>query len=475
MKQPATPPRTVIDRIWDAHVVAELSDRRALLFIDRIFLHERTGPALLSGLAAAGRKPAHPPMVFGTMDHIVDTFPDRGERTLFAGGQAFIGEFRQRSREAGLRLIDLDDARQGIVHVVSPEQGIALPGITLVCPDSHTGTVGGIGALAWGIGSTEGEHAVATQTLVRTQPRRMQVHFDGRLPPGSSAKDMALALIARFGAAGGLGCAIEFTGAAVRMLDIEGRMTLCNMAVEFGAWTGLVAPDERTLQWVAGRPFAPAGAAFEQAAAHWRTLVSDDDAAWDERRTLDVSALAPQLSWGTSPEHSGAIDATVPDPAVEGDPARRAALQRALDYMDLRAGAPLLGTPIDAAFIGSCTNARLPDLREAAALLRGRHVAPGVKALVVPGSMPVRAAAEAEGLDRVFIDAGFEWRKSGCSLCFFAGGDSFGGARRVVSSTNRNFEGRQGPGVRTHLASPATVAASALAGCIADPRALLVH
>jgi 3-isopropylmalate/(R)-2-methylmalate dehydratase large subunit len=467
--------KTVIDRIWDAHVVAELGSGRALLFVDRVFLHERTGPALLAGLAAAGRVPAHPQLVFGTMDHIVDTFAERGERTLFAGGQAFIAEFRQRARAAGLRLIDLDDPRQGIVHVVSPEQGIALPGSTLVCPDSHTGTVGGLGALAWGIGSTEGEHAVATQTLVRARPRRMQVRFDGRLPPRSCAKDMALALIARFGAAGGQGCAIEFAGAAVRALDVEGRMTLCNMAVEFGAWTGLVAPDERTLHWVAGRPFAPAGEMFERAAAHWRTLVSDDDAAWDELRSLDVSALAPQLSWGTSPEHSVAIDACVPDPAHEDDPARRAAAPRALDYMDLRAGAPLLGTPIDAAFIGSCTNARLPDLREAAALLRGRHVAPGVKALVVPGSMPVRAAAEAEGLDRVFTDAGFEWRKSGCSLCFFVGGDSFGSARRVVSSTNRNFEGRQGPGVRTHLASPATVAASALAGCIADPRAVAVH
>lgn len=466
-------PRTVIDRIWDAHAVAQTAAGHTLLHVDRIFLHERTGPALLAGLAAAGRLPRHPQRVFGCMDHIVDTTPLRSDRTRLVGGERFITEFRSRTQAAGIRLFDLHDARQGIVHVVSPEQGIALPGCTLVCPDSHTGTVGGIGALAWGIGSTEGEHAVATQTLVRPRPRRMLVRVDGRLAPGCSAKDLVLALIARFGATGGDGCAIEFAGPAVRALDVEGRMTLCNMAVEFGAWTGLVAPDERTIEWVAGRPFAPQGALFEAAAAYWRTLRSDDDAPWDAVLTLDASDVAPQVTWGTSPEHGGAVGGCVPDPAAQPDPARRAAWERALRYMDLQPGQPLVGTPIDAAFIGSCTNARLPDLRAAAAVLRGRRVAPGVRAIVVPGSMPVRAAAEAEGLHRVFEDAGFEWRASGCSLCFFAGGDSFGDARRVISSTNRNFEGRQGPGVRTHLASPVTVAASAVAGAIADPRALL--
>ena len=470
------PPRTVIDKIWDAHVVAQPDERHALLHIDRIFLHERTGPALLAGLSAAGRRPLHPERVFGCMDHIVDTRLPRTDRTLLASGEAFITDFRQRTRAVDIRLFDLHDARQGIVHVVSPEQGIALPGCTLVCPDSHTGTVGGLGALAWGIGSTEGEHAVATQTLMRPKAPQMQVRFDGQLPPGITAKDMVLALIARFGATGGsidgVGCAIEFAGEAVRALDIEGRMTLCNMAVEFGAWTGLVAPDDATIAWVAGRPFAPQGAMFERAAEHWRTLRSDVGAAWDATLCLDVSALAPQVTWGTSPEHAVAVDCRVPDPAALANRSRRAAMERALAYMDLAPGALLLGTPIEAAFIGSCTNSRLPDLRAAAALAKGRKVAHGVQALVVPGSMPVRAAAEAEGLHRIFEDAGFEWRASGCSLCFFAGGDNFGSARRVISSTNRNFEGRQGPGVRTHIASPATVVASAIAGFIADPRAL---
>ena len=469
-----TAARTVIDRIWNAHVVAQLGGGRALLHIDRVFLHERTGPALLAGLAAAGRKPAHPERVFGTMDHIVDTSPLRRERSASVSAQSFIAAFRNSTRDAGVRLFDLDDPDQGIVHVVSPEQGIALPGMTLVCPDSHTGTVGGIGALAWGIGSTEGEHAVATQTLVRRAAPRMQVRFEGALPKHASAKDMAMALIARFGVSGGMlngqACAIEFDGPAVSALPIEGRLTLCNMAVEFGAWTGLVAPDDSTIEYVAGRPHAPRGAMLGAAVAHWRTLRSDADAVWDARLTLDVSSLSPQVSWGTSPEHAGNIDMHVPDPDKQADPSRRAAWQRALQYMDLRPGAALLGTPINAAFIGSCTNGRLSDLREAAHLLRGRKVAPGVKAMVVPGSMPVRRAAEAEGLHRVFEEAGFEWRMSGCSLCFFSGGDSFGGARRVISSTNRNFEGRQGPGVRTHIASPATVAASAVAGCIADSR-----
>jgi 3-isopropylmalate/(R)-2-methylmalate dehydratase large subunit len=470
-------PRTVIDRIWADHVVAQIDAQHALLAIDRVLLHERTGPALLAGLAAAGRAPRHRERVFGVVDHIAPTTLDRSDAALGASARSFIVEFRSRTQAAGIPLFDLHDSRQGIVHVLSPEQGIALPGLTLVCPDSHTGTVGGIGALAWGIGSTEGEHAVSTGTLLRPVPKQMLVRFDGTLPPGCTAKDMVLALIARFGATGGDGHAIEFSGAAVRALGIEARLTLCNMAVEFGAWTGLVAPDDSTIQWVAGRPFAPQGAAFDTAAAHWRTLRSDDGAVWDRELALDVSTLAPQVSWGTSPEHTGAVNATVPDPATQADPTRRRAWEHALAYMGLQAGAPLQGTPIDAAFIGSCTNSRLSDLRAAAAVLRGRKVAPGVKALVVPGSMPVRAAAEAEGLHHVFTDAGFEWRTSGCSLCFFSGGDSFGldpaGTRRVISSTNRNFEGRQGPGVRTHLASPVTVAASAMAGRIADPRAYL--
>jgi len=459
--------RTIIGKIWDEHLVADLGGGQALLHVDRVFLHERTGPQALAALAAAGRRPANPSLVFGVVDHIVDTEPGRTERTRAKGGGEFIRSFRALARAAGLRLFDLDDPRQGIVHVISPELGIALPGCTLVCPDSHTCTVGGIGALAWGIGSTECEHALATQTLVRPRPRTMFVEFRGRLAPGVTAKDMILALIGRYGAAGGANHAIEFGGETVRALPVEARLTLCNMAVEFGAWTGLVAPDEVTIEWIAGRPFAPRGAAWDAAVAHWRALASDADAQWDARLALDCDALAPQVTWGTSPAHAVAIDAPVPEPAA------RAGFARALEYMDVAPGAPLLGLPIEAAFIGSCTNSRLSDLRAAARLLRGRRVASGVKALVVPGSSAVKRAAEAEGLDRVFREAGFEWRESGCSLCFYSGGDSFGAARRVVTSTNRNFEGRQGPGVRSHLASPLTVAASAIAGRIADPRPLL--
>lgn len=463
-------PRNIIEKIWDQHVVATLEDEQALLHIDRIFLHDRAGPRVLGALREAGRAVAQPELVFGTMDHIVDTQPGRGDDTLVRGGRAFIEGFRTEARRADIRLFDLGDPRQGIAHVVSPELGIALPGTTLVCCDSHTCTVGGIGALAWGIGSTEGEHAVATQCLVRSRPRTLRMVLRGRPGPGVSAKDLVLALIARFGVRGGDGHAIEFDGEAVRALDVEGRLTLCNMAVEFGAWTGLVAPDARTIEWLAGRPFAPAGALWEAAVADWLALRSDEGACWDRELELDCGALAPQVSWGTNPGQAAAIDAAVPPPADQD-------ARRALDYMALRPGQPLQGIPIDAAFIGSCTNSRLPDLRAAAQVLRGRRVAPGIKAIVVPGSTSVKREAEAEGLDRVFREAGFEWRESGCSLCFFAGGDHFDQpgrpGRRVITSTNRNFEGRQGPGVRSHLASPATVAASAIAGCIADPRPLL--
>lgn len=465
-------PRSIIEKIWDAHVVAELGDGQALVHVDRVFLHERTGPQALAGLAAAGHTVANPALVFGVIDHIVDTTPGRSDRTRFTGGDAFITSFRDLARRAGVRLFDLDDPRQGIVHVISPEQGIALPGCTLVCPDSHTCTVGGIGALAWGIGSTEGEHAVATQTLVRRRPKTMRVEFRGALAAGVTSKDMILGLIGKYGAAGGANHALEFCGDAVRALGVEARLTLCNMAVEFGAWTGLVAPDDTTIEWVAGRPFAPRAERWDAAVGHWRSLASVADAYWDARLELDCATLAPQVTWGTSPAHVVGIDGVVPDPAAASDATARAGFERALEYMDLKSGQALAGLPIEAAFIGSCTNSRLSDLRAAAALLRGRRVAPGVKALVVPGSTTLKKAAEAESLDRVFREAGFEWRESGCSLCFYSGGDSFGAARRVITSTNRNFEGRQGPGVRSHLASPLTVAASAIAGRIADPRKL---
>lgn len=464
--------RTIIDKLWDEHVVTDMGDGASLLYIDRIFLHERTGSVALKGLEAAGRTVRNPEQAFCTMDHIVDTTPGRTDDTRMPGGREFITSTRASARAAGITLFDLGDDRQGIVHVVSPEQGIALPGVTLVCPDSHTCTLGGLGALAWGIGSTEGEHALATKTLAVRKPRLMRIRFEGKLPPRVYAKDLILHLIHRFGASGGAGYAIEFAGSAIRSLPVEARLTLCNMAVEFGAWTGIIAPDELTFEYVRGRPFAPTPGQWDQAVAYWRTLPSDSDAAFDVEHEVDCSGLTPQVTWGTSPQHGGSIDGQVPDPAVEMDANRRQSAERALKYMGLAPGTPLIGVPIGAAFIGSCTNSRISDLREAAGVLRGRHVAEGVKAICVPGSTHVKKAAEAEGLDKVFRDAGFEWRESGCSMCFYAGGESFGLEERVVTSTNRNFENRQGPRTRSHLASPATVAASAIAGALADVRKL---
>jgi 3-isopropylmalate/(R)-2-methylmalate dehydratase large subunit len=464
--------RTIIDKLWAEHTVADLGDGASLLYIDRVFLHERTGSVALKGLEASGRQVRNPEQVFCTMDHIVDTTPGRTDDTRMPGGREFITSTRASARAAGIHLFDLGDDRQGIVHVVSPEQGIALPGVTLVCPDSHTCTLGGLGALAWGIGSTEGEHALATKTLAVRKPRLMRIRFVGELAPRVYAKDLILHLISRFGASGGSGYAIEFDGSAIRSLPVEARLTLCNMAVEFGAWTGIISPDDLTFEYVRGRPFAPTPAQWDQAVAYWRTLPTDADASFDKEVEIDCSGLAPQVTWGTSPQHGGGIDSLVPDPAGEPDANRRQSAERALHYMGLAPGTALNGLPIGAAFIGSCTNSRISDLREAASVLRGRHVAPGVKAICVPGSTQVKKAAEAEGLDQVFRDAGFEWRESGCSMCFYAGGESFGLEERVVTSTNRNFENRQGPRTRSHLASPATVAASAVAGALTDVRKL---
>ncbi|ANY21121.1 3-isopropylmalate dehydratase large subunit 1 [Tsuneonella dongtanensis] len=454
-------PQTLVDRIWDAHRVATTPGGADLIAIDRVFLHERTGASALKRMAEMGRSVHDPARVFAVTDHIVDTRPGRTDATLMPGGQAFISETREACRAAGITLFDVDSPDQGIVHVISPELGIVLPGITLVAPDSHTCTQGAFGALAWGIGSSEAEHAMVTGTLRLPRPQTMRVSFDGALSPGVTAKDMALALIARHGAGGGAGFAVEFAGSAVRALDMEARMTLCNMATEFAAMTGIVAPDEAAFAWLAGRRYAPA--AFDH--PHWATLRSDDAATFDREIAIDASSIAPMVSWGTSPEQAIPVDGAVPQ-----GPAR------AHDYIGLDAGHAIGGTPVDAAFIGSCTNSRLSDLRKAAALLRGKRIAPSIrKALVVPGSMAVKRAAEAEGLDKVFEAAGFEWRMSGCSLCFYAGGEGFAPGSRVISSTNRNFEGRQGPGIRTHIASPETVAASALAGAIADPRPLLAR
>jgi len=462
--------RTLFEKLWTAHLVRDLGNGVGLLAIDRVFLHERTGSIALKSLRQSGRAIADPARVFCTMDHIVDTLPGRGDDTRMPGGRAFIVETREAAREAGLRLFDVQDPDQGIVHVISPELGIALPGATIVCPDSHTCTQGAMGAMAWGIGSTEAEHALATGTLRVRRPRTLRVRFEGRLPPGVTAKDLSLALLRRHGAAGGDGCAVEYAGAAVRDLDVEARLTLCNMATEFSAMTAVIAPDERTFEYLHGRRFAPAGAAWDAAVAQWRRLASDEGARFDREISIAADDLAPMVTWGTSPQHASPIDGRVPE--LEDSGTSREAYERALAYMDLHPGVELGSLAIDAAFIGSCTNSRLSDLRRAAAVLRGRRVAPGVRAICVPGSMTVKRAAEAEGLDRVFRESGFEWRESGCSMCFYAGGESFGPRQRVVSSTNRNFESRQGPETRTHLASPETVAASAIAGRLADPRRL---
>jgi 3-isopropylmalate/(R)-2-methylmalate dehydratase large subunit len=465
--------RTLIEKVWAMHRIASLGDETDLLLIDRIFLHERSGGRMLQGVAAAGRTVFDPNTVFATLDHIIDTHPGRTDQTLFPGGSEFIRTFRTEAALASVPIFDLDDPRQGIVHVIAPELGIALPGATIVCGDSHTSTVGGIGALAWGIGVTQGEHALTTQCLPVRIPKLMRVELAGTLHPSITAKDVVLALIGRYGAAGGRGHAIEFGGTAARSLPIEGRMTLCNMAVEFGAWTGIVAPDDATFDYLAGREYAPQGAAWEAALGHWRSLKSDERARYDGEMYLDCSSVVPMVTWGTSSDQVIGIDERIPDPSSAIDRTSMQTMTKALTYMALEPGHPVVGLPIQAAFIGSCTNARIDDLRVAANILRGRRVARGVRALCVPGSTMVKRQAEAEGLDRIFTDAGFEWRDSGCSLCFFAGGESFGDARRVISTTNRNFENRQGPGVRSHLASPLTVAASAVAGAIADPRRIL--
>lgn len=450
--------RTLTDKIWDAHIAATTPAGADLVAIDRVFLHERTGAAALKSMAAAGRKVVDPQRVFAVMDHIVDTRIGRGDQTLMDGGQAFITETRSAALAAGITLFDVTNPDQGITHVISPELGIVLPGCTLVAPDSHTCTQGALGALAWGIGSSEAEHAMATGVLRLPRPKTMLVRFEGALGTGVTAKDMALALLGAHGAGGGAGHVVEFAGSAVEALDIEARMTLCNMATEFAAMAAIIAPDAKTFAYLAGRRYAPA--AFD--APYWQGLRSDEGAEFDREIVIDASAIAPMVTWGTSPEHAIPLDGIIPQ-----GPAR------AHDYIGLAAGQPIAGTPIDVAFLGSCTNARLSDLRRAAALLKGRHIAPTIrKALVVPGSGAVKRAAEAEGLDKVFEAAGFEWRESGCSLCFFAGGESFPAGSRSISSTNRNFEGRQGPGIRTHIASPEVVVASAIAGAIADPRLL---
>jgi 3-isopropylmalate/(R)-2-methylmalate dehydratase large subunit len=465
--------QTLFEKIWNQHLVQDLGGGAGLIYIDRIFLHERTGSIALKSLEADQRSVRSPEQVFCAMDHIVDTFPGRGDDTLVPSGKNFIQTTREAANTARINLFDIDSAEQGIVHVVSPEQGIAQPGITLVCPDSHTCSQGALGALAWGIGSSEAEHALVTKTLRINKPKTLRVNFNGRLGPGVTAKDMILHLIAKYSAAGGSGYVVEFAGDAVRELSIEARLTLCNMAVEFSAFSGLVGADEKTYEYLCGRPHAPQGEHWQQALAYWQEMHSDQGAVFDKEITIHCEDIAPTVTWGTSPEQACAIDGLVPTINAEDEPNRVKSMQRAMDYMGLTSGERLSDLPIDGAFIGSCTNSRISDLRAAANVLKNRRVAEGVKAICVPGSTQVKKQAEAEGLDQIFINAGFQWRESGCSMCFFAGGESFGFRERVVTSTNRNFESRQGPETRSHLASPATVAASAVRGRITDPRELM--
>lgn len=464
--------RTLFDKIWDQHKIADLDDGSALILIDRIFLHERTGSVALESLADSGRSVRNPKSVFCTMDHIVDTTPGRNDNTRMPSGGDFIRATRQAANTAGIRLFDLNDPQQGIVHVVSPELGIVLPGLTLVCPDSHTCTQGAFGALAWGIGSSEGEHALATQTLRVNKPKNLRVRFDGELPPGVTAKDMILHLIGHYGAGGGAGHIVEFAGTAVESLSMEGRMTLCNMAVEFSAFSGLIAADQKTIDYVKGREYAPKGPDWDEAENSWRDLHSDTDAQFDQEIVIDCAELSAAVTWGTSPQHCTTVSGHIPNPSSVTDDNSRIAMERALSYMNVQPGQAMKALSLDSAFIGSCTNSRLSDLRAAAEVLKGQKVAEGVNAICVPGSSTVKRQAEEEGLDQIFTAAGFEWRESGCSMCFFAGGEAMGHQARVISTTNRNFESRQGPETRTHLASPTTVAASAILGRIGEPQEL---
>lgn len=460
-------PRTLFDRLWASHVVADLGDGRVLIHIDRHVLHDLTSPQAFDGLRRAGRSVRNPELTWATQDHLVSTEPGRTDATV-PGGDELIRALRTNAKAHRIPLFDLGDQRQGIVHVVAPEQAIALPGMTLVCGDSHTCTVGALGVYAWGIGTSDVEHVLATQTLVLRRPLDMRVRFEGALAAGVTAKDMVLHLIGKIGVGGATGHALEYAGSAVRGLDMEARMTLCNMAIECGARTALVAPDETTFDYLKGRAGAPTCAAWDAAVEQWRLLRSDDAAVFHRDVTIDAAAIAPQITWGTSPQDVVAVDGCVP---VPDDTA--AGRKRALEYMGLTPGMPIAGVPVDRVFIGSCTNGRLSDLRAAAAVLRGRRVAASVKVMVVPGSMAVKRAAEAEGLAKIFIDAGCDWREPGCSMCAGLNADQVGPLERCISTSNRNFEGRQGPRARTHLASPAMAAAAAATGCITDVRKIL--
>jgi 3-isopropylmalate/(R)-2-methylmalate dehydratase large subunit len=463
-----TQPRTLLQKIWDAHVVAQEEGAPAVLYIDRQLVHEVTSPQAFTGLRARGLRVRRPDLTTATADHSI---PTRGP-VVDEQAAAQLRQLEENCREFGVPLFGRGDPSQGIVHVMGPEQGLTQPGMTIVCGDSHTATHGAFGALAFGIGTSEVEHVLATQCLLQHRPRNFEVRVDGKLPPGVSAKDVILALIARIGVGGGTGHVFEFNGSGMRALDMEERMTVCNMAIEGGARAGLVAPDDVTFQYLDGRPAAPKGEAWDRAVARWRTLPSDEGARFDRSVTLDAAALEPMITFGTNPGMGMAIGGRVPDPAAVQDTHQRAALEKALGYMGFRPGQAIAGHPVQVVFIGSCTNGRISDLRAAASVLKGRKVAAGMRVLVVPGSGPVKRQAEAEGLDKVFVEAGAEWRNPGCSMCIAMNGDQLQPGEYAVSTSNRNFEGRQGKGGRTLLASPLTAAAAAVTGKVTDPRTL---
>jgi 3-isopropylmalate/(R)-2-methylmalate dehydratase large subunit len=461
--------KTLYDKIWDAHLVHDTPGETSVLYIDRHLVHEVTSPQAFEGLRVAGRKVRRPDLTLAVADHNVPTTNRAGGISDPEAAQQ-IATLEANTREFGIEYFPMSDIRQGIVHIVGPEQGWTLPGTTIVCGDSHTSTHGAFGALAFGIGTSEVEHVLATQTLLMNRAKNMRVTVNGKLPIGVTAKDMALAIIAKIGTAGGTGHVIEYAGDAVTALSMEGRMTLCNMTIEAGARAGLIAPDATTFAYVAGKPRAPKAAAFEGAVLYWRTLKSDDDAKFDVELTLDAAEIPPMVTWGTSPEQALPVTSSVPDPAGVSDDGVRAGLERALAYMDLMPGTALADVRIDRVFIGSCTNGRIEDLRAAAAIARGRKVASHVGAMVVPGSGLVKEQAEQEGLDEIFLSAGFEWREPGCSMCLAMNADRLEPGERCASTSNRNFEGRQGRGGRTHLMSPAMAAAAAIAGHLVDVR-----
>jgi 3-isopropylmalate/(R)-2-methylmalate dehydratase large subunit len=465
-------PRTLFDKVWDAHVVSQTPDGPALLYVDLHLVHEVTSPQAFDGLRLAGRRVRRPELTVGTVDHNVST----GDRRLPIADQISarqVAALVRNARDFGVELFDLESPEQGIVHVIGPELGLTQPGMVIVCGDSHTSTHGAFGALAFGIGTSEVEHVLATQCIVQARPKTMEVRFAGLPAAGVTAKDLVLALIRRIGTAGATGYAVEYTGEAIRALSMEGRMTVCNMSIEAGARAGMVAPDATTLAYLRGRGRAPAGPAWDQASRSWAALHSDPGARYDATVEVDAAAVGPQVTWGTSPGMTAEITERVPDPADAPSEAERLSCQRALDYMGLRAGTPLEGLKVDRVFLGSCTNGRIEDLRDAAKLARGRKVASGVRAMVVPGSQHVKAEAEREGLDRIFTEAGFEWRNPGCSMCLGMNDDILGPGERCASTSNRNFEGRQGKGGRTHLVSPVMAVAAAVEGRLVDVRAYM--